>query len=166
MLGGWRNLLLIYPAVTGVLLACAFSTKAQSLSTGYYFVEAADEGHKPLVSAAVIAYNQSGGEVLSGVTDKNGKASILKRTGQTGHELLIFRVLKPGYKTYEETRMTSDRWWASEEISVKLVSAFPPKEKSKAAAAKELRPKPKSPALVSYLRPVVVGYLSVRGPGP
>lgn len=119
--------LVILAAAIGGLFACADNALAQLPSPGYIFLEAKDQADKPVVSAAAVVYDESGKEVGSSATDKEGKANLLQNSREK--KKFIFRVIKSGYLTYEGVFETSGEY-NHVEIKVKLISATSPGTKT------------------------------------
>jgi hypothetical protein len=114
---------LILAAAVGVLFVCADIALAQVPSSGYIFLEATDQSDKPVFSAAAVVYDESGNEVGSSATDKQGKVSLLQN--RSDKKKYIFRVIKSGYLTYEGVFETSGQY-NRVTINIKLVSASSP----------------------------------------
>ena len=126
-------------AVAFALLACATAASAQVPYQGYFFLEASDEAGKPVSGAATVVYDSSGKELESSATDAGGRARLFRN--RDGSERFVFRVIKPGYITYEGTFTTSSQY-KNEVISIKLIASQRPKSK---ADAVRLPPAPASP---------------------
>jgi hypothetical protein len=124
-------------AAAFALLACSTAVSAQVPSPGYFFLEVSDEADKPVSGAATVVYDSSGKELESSVTDSSGGAALFRNRYEK--ERFVFRVIKPGYLTYEGTLVTSGPY-TRERIRIKLVPALRPK--SKAAAARRATTKP------------------------
>jgi hypothetical protein len=114
-------------AAAAALLVCADNASAQLPSPGYIFLEATDQADKPVVSAAAVVYDESGKEVGSSATDREGKATLLQNSREK--KKFIFRVIKSGYLTYEGVFETSGEY-KHVEIKVKLISATNPGTKT------------------------------------
>jgi hypothetical protein len=111
-------------AAVCALLACSTAASAQLPSPGYFFLEVLDEADKPMSGAATVVYDSSGKEVESSVTNPSGRAPLFRN--RYGTERFVFRVIKPGYLTYEGTLVPSGEY-KREETSVKLISSRKPK---------------------------------------
>jgi hypothetical protein len=116
-------------AVAFALLACSASASAQLPSPGYLFLEVLDEADKPVSGAATVVYDSSGKELESSATDSSGRASLFRNRSEK--ERFVFRVIKPGYLTYEGTLVTSGQY-KREEIRIKLIPTLRPKSKADA----------------------------------
>ncbi|HKV42703.1 MAG TPA: hypothetical protein VJX67_26115 [Blastocatellia bacterium] len=145
----WLRQALVATAFGLLLAAWAYPAQAQEIRAGYTFVDVVGDRDKPVVSAAVIVYNSSGDEVLSGVTDVQGKASLLKNMGDNNGSTLIVRVLKRGFQTYESVFKSSDGPWNSEHLLVRLARSPSPKRNS----GKTRRRNPRYAALATGLSP-------------
>jgi hypothetical protein len=134
-------------AAAFALLACSASASAQVLPPGYFFLEVLDEADKPVAGAATVVYDSSGNEMESSAT--NSSRTFLFRNRDAG-ERFVFRVIKPGYLTYEGTLVTSGLS-RNEMISIKLIPSLGPKSKADAVrraatlhAPTRARPSPSS----------------------
>ncbi len=114
-------------AAAFALLACSTAASAQVPLPGYFFLEVLDEADKPVSGAATIVYDSSGKEQESSSTDSSGHASLFRN--RSGTERFVFRVIKPGYLTYEGTLVTSSQY-KNEQISIKLIPSLRPKSKT------------------------------------
>lgn len=130
-------------AAAFALLACSASASAQVPPNGYFFLEVLDEADKPVSGAATVVYDSSGKELESATTDESGGAHLFRNRYETTR--FVFRVIKPGYLTYEGTLVTSGQY-TNERISINLVSTLKPKSKTDAVrrAATRARPSPTS----------------------
>lgn len=118
---------LILAAAAGALLVFADNASAQQLSTGYIFLEAKGQADKPVVSAAAVVYDESGKEVGSAATNREGRASLFRNSD--AKKKFVFRVIKSGYLTYEGVFETSGQY-THVEIQVQLISAFGPEPRA------------------------------------
>jgi hypothetical protein len=109
------------------LLACSTVASAQVPSPGYFFLEALDEADKPVSGAATVVYDSSGKEVESSATDSKGRASLFRN--RYGTERFVFRVIKPGFLTYEGTLVSSGQY-KREEIRIRLIRSPGPGSKT------------------------------------
>src|SRR3954469_24782019 len=116
-------------AAAFALLACSASASAQLPSPGYFFLEVLDEADKPVSGAATVVYDRSGKELESSATNSSGRASLFRNRSEK--ERFVFRVIKPGYLTYEGTLVTSGPY-KREEIRIKLIPSHRPKSKADA----------------------------------
>jgi hypothetical protein len=118
-------------AAAFALLACSTAVSAQLPSPGYFFLEVSDEADKPVSGAATVVYDSSGKELESSSTDSSGRAALFRNHPQA--ERFVFRVVKPGYQTYEGTFVTSGQY-KREQIRIKLTPTL--RSKSKADAVR------------------------------
>lgn len=116
-------------AVAFALLACSASASAQVPPPGYFFLEVLDEADKPVSGAATVVYDSSGKELESSATDSSGGAALFQNRYET--QRFVFRVIKPGYLTYEGTFVTSGQY-KREQIRIKLTPTLRPKSKADA----------------------------------
>jgi hypothetical protein len=110
---------------------------AQLPRPGYTFVEVKDELDKPVPNAVGVAYDATGVEIGSGVTNKEGKASLIQN-GYLNSDIVI-RVMKSGYVTFEARAKAGGRY-VNQTIPVKLKER--PKEPGPAVVSRPKRRKP------------------------
>ena len=149
-------------AVAFALLACSASASAQVPLPGYFFLEVLDEADNPVSGAATVVYDSSGKELESSATDSSGGAALFRNRYET--QRFAFRVIKPGYLTYEGTFVTSGQY-TREMIRIKLTPTLRPKSKAAAVRRATTKRAPKQ-SLTTKLADCRVCPLEIHCGGP